>query len=152
MKTTQKFFDETKNFSQIELKEFSFLYLILNNLNVMQKNLNLVENVKLFSKENQIIFVEIYNKLKLNDNFKKDDLNIDEQLFDKIYKFSTIKHILKKNNDEQEILRLLDEIIKDLKNHELELRILELESKFSKDFSETTFNEIKELKKSQKIN
>ncbi len=152
LKTTQKFFDETKNFSQIELKEFSFLYLILNNLNVMQKNLNLVENVKLFSKENQIIFVEIYNKLKLNDNFKKDDLNIDEQLFDKIYKFSTIKHILKKNNDEQEILRLLDEIIKDLKNHELELRILELESKFSKDFSETTFNEIKELKKSQKIN
>ena len=47
---------------------------------------------------------------------------------------------------------LLDEIIKDLKNYELELRILDLESKFSKDFSETTFNEIKELKKSQKLN
>ena len=31
-------------------------------------------------------------------------------------------------------------------------RIEELESKFSKDFNESTFNEIKELKKLQKIN
>ena len=42
--------------------------------------------------------------------------------------------------------------VKDLKNYELEQRISELESKFSKDMSETTFNEIKELKKQQKIN
>ena len=41
---------------------------------------------------------------------------------------------------------LLEEIMKDLKNHELELRIEELESKFAKDLSETTFNEIKDLK------
>ena len=33
-----------------------------------------------------------------------------------------------------------------------EQRISELESKFSKDMSENTFNEIKELKKQQKIN
>ena len=42
--------------------------------------------------------------------------------------------------------------IKDLKNYELESRIEELESKFSKDFSEQTFNELRELKKTQKIN
>ncbi len=46
----------------------------------------------------------------------------------------------------------MDEIIKDLKNYELEKRIEELESKFSKDLSESTFNEIKELKKLQKVN
>jgi len=39
-----------------------------------------------------------------------------------------------------------------LKNHELEIRIEELESRFSKDLSEVTFNELKELKKQQKIN
>ena len=38
------------------------------------------------------------------------------------------------------------------KNYELELRISDLESKFSKDLSEATFNELKELKKQQKIN
>ena len=46
----------------------------------------------------------------------------------------------------------MEEISKDLKNYELELRIEELESKFAKDLSESTFNEIKELKKRQNIN
>ena len=33
-----------------------------------------------------------------------------------------------------------------------QLRIMDLESRFSKDLSEATFNELKELKKLQKIN
>jgi len=49
-------------------------------------------------------------------------------------------------------LELLEEIIRDIKNYELEIRIEELESKFSQDLNENTFNEIKELKKLQKIN
>ena len=64
-----------------------------------------------------------------------------------------IKHILEKNyNDDQKILEILTEILRDIKNYELEFRIAELESKFSKDLSEATFNELKELKKQQKIN
>ena len=55
-------------------------------------------------------------------------------------------------NDDQKILEIFTEIIQDLKNYELEQRISELESKFSQDMSETTFNKIKELKKQQKIN
>ena len=50
------------------------------------------------------------------------------------------------------MFELLNEIIRDLKNYELELRIEELESKFAEDFSENTFNEIRELKKLQNIN
>ena len=60
------------------------------------------------------------------------------------------EHPNKFNRDK--IFYLLEEIVKDLKNYELELRIEELESKFAKDLSESTFNEIKELKKSQNIN
>ena len=44
------------------------------------------------------------------------------------------------------------DISKDLFNHDLELRIQELESKFSKDLSETTFNKLKELKNERKTN
>ena len=40
-------------------------------------------------------------------------------------------------------------INRDLNNYDLEFRIQELESKFSKDLSEATFNELKELKKSK---
>ena len=56
------------------------------------------------------------------------------------------------HEEEHEQVELFDEITKDLFNHDLELRIQELESKFSKDLSETTFNELKELKKKQNIN
>ena len=67
--------------------------------------------------------------------------------------YASVKHIISKNlNDDQKILEIFTEIIQDLKNYELEKRITELESKFSKDMSENTFNEIKELKKQQKIN
>ena len=87
------------------------------------------------------------------ENLSIENLGIDEQLLKRIDKFATIKHILKNIKDDQnKILGLLEEIIRDLKNYELELRIEDLESKFSKDLSETTFNEIKELKKLQKIN
>ena len=47
---------------------------------------------------------------------------------------------------------IFNEVRRDIKNYELEMRIEELESKFSNDFNENTFNELKELKKLQKIN
>ena len=76
-----------------------------------------------------------------------------ELLLDKINKFAPIKHILKnKLDNEDQVIELLDDISKDLFNYDLEFRIQELESRFSKDMSETTFNELKELKNERKIN
>ena len=81
------------------------------------------------------------------------DLNLDMQLLDKINKFAPIKHIIKNQTDnDQKIIELLEDISRDLMNYDLEFRIRELESKFSVDMSETTFNELKELKKKQNLN
>ena len=80
-------------------------------------------------------------------------MKIDQGLIERVLKYASIKHILVKSfNNEQKILEILSELIRDLKNYELELRISDLESRFSKDLSEVTFNELKELKKLQKIN
>ncbi len=149
--STKKYFNETKSLSSIEIKEFSFLYLILKNLDLFKSNYHVIQNVKLFTKENRMVFDELLIKIKSSENFNLDDLSIDRQLIDRVFKFASIKHIVDKENHEK-ILSLLDEIIRDLKNYELELRIEELESKFSQDLSESTFNEIRELKKLQKIN
>ena len=153
LKSTQKYFNESKSISQIEIKEFSLLYLILNNLKIFQENVHLIEKIKLFTTENKLVFDAVLSRLKNDDKFMIDDLSIDSQLIDKIFKFASIKHILNNyKNNRDKIFYLLEEIVKDLKNYELELRIEELESKFAKDLSESTFNEIKELKKSQNIN
>ncbi len=153
LKSTQRFFNETKNLTYIEIKEYSFLYIILNSLPLLKENLNLIKNVKLFSAENKLIFDSILKKLIEENYLTLEILSLDQNIVEKINKFASIKYVFKKiEKKDEEKLELLQEIIRDIKNHELEIRIEELESKFSKDFNESTFNEIKELKKLQKIN
>ena len=125
----------------------------MNNLDLIQIHIHLIENIKLFTKINRQIFDQIISKLKLGNKLSIDQLDIDKQLIEKIIKFAPIKYILKnKSKNENEVIELLDDIGRDLNNYDLEYRIQELESKFSKDLSEATFNELKELKKKQNIN
>jgi DNA primase len=152
--STKKHFNESQSLTGIELKEFSLLYLVMNSLTLLQANIHLIENIKLFTEINKQILELIIKKLKSGEKIIIQDLELDKQLLDKINKFAPIKHILKnKSQNEQVIIELLNDITRDLKDYDLEFRIQELESKFSKDLSETTFNELqKELKKKQNIN
>ena len=153
LESTQKHFNESKSLSGVELKEFSLLYLVMNNLETFQDNIHLIENIKLFSNENKLVFELLLSKLESGEKFTVQEIDIDPQLIEKIYKFASIKHILNNNqNDQKKLFELLEEISRDLKNYDLEFRIEELESKFSKDLSENTFNEIRELKKQKNIN
>ena len=153
LESTKKHFNESKSLTGVELKEFSLIYLVMNNLKLLQSNIHLIENIKLFTDVNMQIFRTIIDKLKSSKQLGIKDLDLDKQLIDRINKFAPIKHILiKKNNNEHEIIELLEDISRDLNNYDSEFRIQELESKFSKDLSEATFNELKELKKKQNIN
>ena len=113
----------------------------------------MVENIKLFTEVNKQIYEKIIDKLRSGEKLSVNQIGIDNQIIEKITKFAPIKHILKnKSNDEHVVIELIDDISRDLNNYDLEYRIQELESKFSKDLSEATFNELKELKKKQNIN
>ncbi len=153
LESTKKYFIESESLTGVELKEFSLLYLIMNNLNLMQENIHLIDNVKFFTDVNKQIFTNILIRLKSGQKISKEDLGLDNQLVEKINKFAPIKHILRnKSVKEHEVIEILDDISRDLNSYDLEFRIQELESKFSKDLSEATFNELKELKKKQNIN
>ena len=122
-------------------------------MELIQANIHLIENIKLFTEVNTKIFKVIIEKLKSNEKILINDLNLDKLLMEKINKFAPIKHIIKnQSNDDQKIIELLEDISRDLMNYDLEFRIQELESKFSVDMSETTFNQLKELKKKQNLN
>ncbi len=153
LESTKKYFKESQSLTGVELKEFSLLYLVINNLDLLQANIHLIENIKLFTEFNKKIFEMIVEKLKSGSQITIQDLNLDIQLTEKINKFAPIKHILKnQSEDDQKIIELLEDISRDLMNYDLEFRIQELESKFSVDMSESTFNELKELKKKQNLN
>ena len=153
LKSTQKHYNETKSLTSIEIKEFSFLYIILIKPEFIRDNFHLIENVKLFTNENKILFDAL---IKQSNNFKEFEItnfNIDQSLIDRVFKYASIKNIINKNSDDQDkIESILSEVIRDLKNYELEIRIQYLEEKFSKDLSEDTFNQLKELKKLQNLN
>ncbi len=150
---TKNYYNETKSLKSFEIKEFSFLYILLAKPDLINQNLHLIDNVKLYSDENKQLFNEILDQSQNLTNLEIEKLEVDKNLIDRVMNYASVKHIISKNlNDNNKILEIFSEIIQDLKNYELEQRISELESKFSQDMSETTFNEIKELKKLQKIN
>ena len=150
---TKSYYNETKSLKSFEIKEFSFLYILLAKPKLIYANFHLLDNVKLYSDENKQLFAEILNQSENLHNLDIQKLNVDKILLDRVKNYASVKHIISKNlNNDEKILEIFKEIIQDLKNYELEQRISELESKFSQDMSETTFNQIKELKKQQKIN
>ena len=150
LEITKNIYKLTQNFSSIEIKEFSLIYIILNNLDFFYHRLDLLDNLSIFSQENKILFQLINQSLK-NGNYN--NLDIDKKLLDNINKFATVKHIVKDNDENHpKIIEIFEDIKKDLKTHDLELRIQELESKFAKDFNQNTFDEIRRLKKEQNVN
>ena len=100
---------------------------------------------KLFSYLNEFI--------NTSDNLEKVNLDIENNFLEKINKFASIKHISENvKKDENKLFEIFKEMKRDLKNIALEMKINDLESKFSKDLSENTFNKIIELKKLQNTN
>jgi len=150
LEITKNIYKETQKFTSNEIKEFSLLYVVLNNLDFFYHRLDLLNDVVFFSKENKIIFQLVEQSLK-DGNFN--DIIIDNKFLANINKFATVKHIIKENDeDHSKLVEIFDDIKKDLKTYSLELRIQELESKFAKDFNQSTFDEIRRLKKEQNIN
>ena len=150
LEKTKQLFKDTESFSSIDIKEFCLLYILVNNLNFFYQRSDLLENVKFFKKENGLILNKILECLKSGN---LDSLQIDDQLLDQIEKYANIKHIVHRNDkDERKIVEIFNDIKNELKTHDLELRIQELESKFAEDFNQSTFDEINRLKKEQNIN
>ena len=102
LQSTQKHFNESKLLSGVELKEISLLYLIMNNLDIFQVNIHLIENIKLFSDENRLIFETLLIKLKSGEKLTLQEIPIDPQLIEKIFKFASIKHILNNHQNNQD--------------------------------------------------
>ena len=71
----------------------------MNNLDIFQENIHLIENIKLFTNENKLIFDVSLSKLKSGKKIYIDDLINRQQLVKRIFKFASIKHILKNHNN-----------------------------------------------------
>ena len=88
LKSTQNYYNETKSFKAIDIKEFSFLYILLKKPELIKDNFNLIENVKLFSSENKLLLNEILSQSK---NFEYTDIEkikVDQNLIARVLKYA----------------------------------------------------------------
>ena len=153
LSATKQIYNETISITKEQLQEFSIFYLIINNFNFFKKNVSSLNDLKLITDDGEKVFSELLKLLNSEDEVNSNMLPLDSRMLEKINKFASVKHISKNiERDENKLEEIFNEMKKDLKNLFLEKRISQLESKFSKNMDENTFNEIKELKKLQKNN
>ncbi len=150
LRATKQIYNDSISLTKEQLQEFSILYLIINNLNFFKKNQSLLENINMITIEGSQVFSKIFNLISSNNELDINLLPIDKNFFQKINKFASVKHISNSiQKDENKLRQIFNEMKKDLQNLLIDIKISKLESKFSKDMDEITFNEIKELKKLQ---
>ena len=153
LSATKQIYNETISITKEQLQEFSIFYLIINNFNFFKKNVSTLNDLKFITDDGEKVFSELLKLLNSEDEVNSNMLPIDSNMLDKINKFASVKHISKNiQRDENKLEEIFNEMKKDLKNLFIEKRISQLESKFSENMDENTFNEIKELKKLQNNN
>ena len=59
----------------------------MNNLDIFQENIHLIENIKLFTNENKLVFEVILSKLRSEEKLVLNDLQIDHQIVQELIRF-----------------------------------------------------------------
>ncbi len=151
LQKTKEIYKQRNRFEEKELKEFSLLYLVLNNLDIFRKKIELISEIT-FSKDimnelkkkiiDYLISEKFFDKKKLEiEDFEekfKDVINI-------IIINAPVKIIYKNKSDEQIIL-MFGEIMEEIKKIDLSDKIQSLEDKVSLNLDENLYSELLSLR------
>ena len=147
LQKTKEVYKRIDRFEERDLKEFSLFYLVMKNLDVFRKNIELISEV-VFSKDSMNDFKKKLIEYLLSEKFfEKKILNpadFDQKYFDLISIINTnapvkIIHI---NKDEAEVISLFSEVINEIKKIELKKKIEFLENKVSLNLDEKLYSEL----------
>ena len=151
LQQTKDVYKNRNKFEAMELKEFSILFLVLNNFHIFRKNIELISEID-FSKN---IFNELKQKLidySLSENFSnKKTLSFNDfdgdfkDIINPINTNAPVK-IIYKNKNEEEIISIFNEIIGEIKKISLSKKIESLEDKISLNLDEKLYSELLSLR------
>ncbi len=138
-------------FGEKELKEFSLLYLVMNNLDIFRKNIELISETyfvdKFLNEFNQKLVSYLLSE-KFFDRKKLEKEDLDEKfsnIINLVNDNAPIK-IICRNKNENEIIIIFNEILEEIKKIELEKRIESLEHKVSLNLDEKLYTELLTLR------
>ena len=148
LKETKILHKKKENLSKIEIIEFSILYIILNYFELALKKLDELSSLEFHIQKNEDLKNEIINAISEsneNENIKIKIETIYKEIVREIHENSNIQIIIKNKND-QEVLELLDELIKDYLNQTNLKKIESLEQKLINNLDENSYTELIKLK------
>ena len=147
LQKTKDVYRQRNKFEEKELKEFSILFLVINNLDIFRKKIELISEIA-FSNNIMNEFKKRLIDYLLSEKFfnrKKINLEDFEQKFRDIINLITMNapiKIIHKNKNEAEIVLMFNEIINEIKKIELRKKIEFLEDKVSINLDENLYSEL----------
>ena len=151
LQQTKVKFSERSKFTEKELKEFSILFLVMNNLNIFKKNIESFVEADFSSVIMQELKQEIINLLLSKNSVNAEKLKLEDvnskfkDIFNQINTYAPVKIILK-NKNEEEIIMIFNEVIGEIKKIKLRDKIESLEDKVSLNLDEKLYSELLSLR------
>ena len=151
LQQTKDVYKQRDKFNEEELKEFSILFLIINNLDIFRKNIELISEI-FFLNNTMNEFKEKLIDYLLSDKFF-DKKKLRQEDFDKKFKdvinlinTNAPVKIIYKNKSEPETILMFNEIVSEIKKIELKKKIEFLEDKVSLNLDENLYSELLSLR------
>jgi DNA primase len=151
LKKTKELTRKITRYSSFELKEFSLMYLFLNNIQILRNQYKKISLINFHNKNLEELKKVLINILEKIDTFKEFNLfkQLEKNNFDQIIKdineFSSIKGI-SENLDEEKFDNFLEDLIEQVNKLRLESKLKDAEESLSKNMNEAQYNELLSLK------
>jgi len=151
LKKTKDVLNKQNKFTEKELKEFSVLFLVINYLEIFRKNIELISEVNFHKPKINEFKEKLIDYLLSEKFFDRSKLNVED--FEKQYQDiislintnAPVKTIIVKKNEE-EIMIIFNEIIKEIKKIDLRLKIDNLEEEVASNLDENLYSELLSLR------
>ncbi len=148
LKETKILHQKRKNFSKLQILEFSILFIMLNYSKTILSRIEKISEIKFLSEKNETLKKNIINFCLKETDLEKINSKISFEFEDVLSEMSENSNIqlISKGKNQEEILSLLDELIVDL-NKEKNLKKIEtLENKLINNLDENSYSELIKLK------
>jgi len=151
LQKTKDSYNERNKFEEIDLKEFSILFLVINNLDLFRKNIELIVEINFFNETMNDFKKKLIDYLLAEEFFDKKKVKPED--FDEKFK-ETINliidnapvKIIHKNKTEKEIIVMFNEINGEIKKITLQKKIESLENEVSINLDENLYSELLSLR------
>ena len=148
---TKEISKKINKFNERELKELSILFLVINNLDIFRKNIELITEIVFSLNEINEFKQKLVDYLLEEKFFDRKKIKIED--FENKFK-NTINlindnapiKIIYKSKSENEIILIFNEIIKEIRKIELKKKIEKLEDKVSLNLNESLYSELLSLR------